>query len=114
MSNSLSGGVNPPLQLVWVTLASGGWCPFENVNMSSVSAKGVYIIWYNGSPGRVGVRLGQGDIADRVGAHRQDRQVTGYRDRGLLVTWAALPAHLMAEMSAISRISIPTSRRCVP
>src|SRR5271163_1540663 len=94
MSNSLSGGVNPPLQVAWVTLVSGGWCPFETVNLATVSTKGIYIIWYNGSPGRV-VRLGQGDIAIRIAAHRIDRLVTAYGDRGLLVTWATVPTHLM-------------------
>ena len=65
--------------------------------MSNVSAKGVYVIWYNGSPGRV-VRIGQGDIAARIGIHRNDAKITGYPN--LLVTWAAVPA---AQMDGVER-----------
>ena len=50
---------------------------------------GVYVIWYRGHPGRV-VRVGQGDVAARLSAHRQDNAVLAYRSYGLLVTWAAV------------------------
>ncbi|MGA8170658.1 MAG: hypothetical protein WB816_07495 [Methylocystis sp.] len=75
------------LQLSWVKLTNGNWCPFDTVNLSNVSTKGVYLIWYSGSPGRV-VRLGQGDISARIGAHRNDKKITVYKD--LFVTWAAV------------------------
>jgi hypothetical protein len=49
-------------------------------------------IWHEGNPSRV-VRIGQGDIAMRITAHRNDRVVTKYRASGTLrVTWAAVPA----------------------
>ena len=57
-----------------------------------MKTKGVYIIWHGGNPGQV-VRVGQGDIADRLGAHRNDSEILAYAKRGILrVTWAAVSA----------------------
>ena len=68
------------------------WCDFESVNLTNVTAKGVYIIWHEGKPGRV-VRIGQGDIASRLSEHRNDRQIAAYMSKGKLrVTWAAVSA----------------------
>ena len=77
------------MNLSWVQYANGtGWCSFDNVDLSGVTAVGVYIIWHEGNPGRV-VRLGQGTIADRIKAHRNDAKITTYRKSGMLrVTWA--------------------------
>jgi hypothetical protein len=77
------------LQLNWITLQSGGWCPFHTVDLSAVTASGVYMIWHAGNPSRV-VRLGQGDIAARIKAHRNDPAVTRYTN--LYVTWASVAA----------------------
>ncbi len=78
------------LQVSWVKCQSGDWCSFDKVDLSNVTAKGVYIIWHAGNPGRV-VRVGQGDIADRITKHRNDRQITQYAQNGVLyVTWAAV------------------------
>ena len=66
------------------------WCSFEDVNLTDVTAVGVYIIWHEGSPGQV-VRVGQGNVADRIRAHRNDQEITQYRARGTLrVTWASV------------------------
>ncbi len=67
------------------------------VDLSEVRTIGVYMIWHAGNPGRV-VRLGQGDIADRVGSHRADPSITRYSQFGTLyVTWAMVPrVHLDA------------------
>jgi predicted GIY-YIG superfamily endonuclease len=70
------------------------YCSLENLNLDTVGKiGGVYIIWHEGKPGRV-VRLGQtGDIADRLGKHRNDKAITAYRQDGTLrVTWATVPA----------------------
>lgn len=87
------------LKLSWVKLVGGkAWCPFETVNLSSVKTKGVYIIWYAGSNGKSGrvVYVGQGDIAARLLAHRNNKAITGYRTFGkLYVTWASVPSHQM-------------------
>jgi hypothetical protein len=79
--------------LKWVTCGDDGhWCDFENLTLPSVgNTIGVYIIWHAGNPGRV-VRVGQGGIADRIAAHRQDKKVTAYNSHGTLrVTWADVP-----------------------
>ena len=82
------------ISVTWVKCGNGAnWCPLETVDLSGVSATGVYIIWHDGNPSRV-VRIGQGDIAARLGAHRRDRAVLAFNRFGTLrVTWAAVPAH---------------------
>jgi hypothetical protein len=87
------------LTLQWVRLTTGGFCPFETVDLTNVTAKGVYIIWYSGQPGRV-VRVGQGDIVDRLIVHRSDPDILAYRAHKLWVTWAAVPP---AQRSAVER-----------
>ena len=77
----------------WVKCSDGtSWCPFEKVGLAGVTAQGVYVIWHEGQPGRT-VRVGQGDIAARLTAHRSDQQILAYRQYGtLMVTWAEVPA----------------------
>ncbi len=81
------------LRLSWIKCDGGNnWCDFELVDLTDVTAKGVYIIWHQGDPSRV-VRIGQGDIAFRLGEHRSDRQMLAYMSKGKLrVTWAAVSA----------------------
>lgn len=81
------------LNLNWVKCNGGAeWCPFEGVNLSDVATKGVYIIWHAGNPGKV-VYVGQGDVADRLTAHRNEQEITQYKNSGkLMVTWAAVSA----------------------
>lgn len=78
----------------WVKLTTGDWCPFQTVNLSNVTARGCYIIWYRGNPGRV-VYVGQGDVQDRIRTHRKDARILAYQAYGLLVTWAAVQAYQM-------------------
>ena len=78
--------------LQWIKCKSDVWCPLETVNLSEVTAAGVYVIWYGGDPAKF-VRVGQGNIADRLEDHRADPEVLAYRDfGGLFVTWAVVPA----------------------
>ena len=81
------------LNLNWIKCDENRqWCPLESVNLSSVTAEGVYIIWHEGNPSRV-VRVGQGDIADRLKEHRDDPKILTYSKRGILrVTWAPVSA----------------------
>jgi hypothetical protein len=63
------------ISVSWVKCGDGvNWCPLEPVNLSGVGTTGVYIIWHEGNPSRV-VRIGQGNIAARLGAHRRDHAV---------------------------------------
>jgi hypothetical protein len=81
------------LNLSWINCGNGtNWCPFDTVNLSDVDAKGVYIVWHEGNPGRV-VYVGQGDIVARIATHRNDKRITAYEKQGRLrVTWASVPA----------------------
>lgn len=79
------------LELEWIKCANGNaWCPFQTVKLDEVNTFGVYIIWHTGNPSRV-VRLGQGNVADRIIAHRDDPKITQYESHGTMrVTWAAV------------------------
>lgn len=88
------------LQVDWVKSQANTWLELETFDLSTVQTKmGVYIIWNVGNPSRV-VRVGQGDIADRLGCHRRDREVLAHRGGGLRVTWAAVPA---AQVNGVER-----------
>jgi len=59
--------------------------PLPNNNM-----RGVYFIWHGGVNSKP-VKIGQGNIAERITAHRLDPAITKYAHLGLYVTWAAVP-----------------------
>jgi hypothetical protein len=84
------------LRVNWVKCGDDHhYCNLELLKLDKLSTTGVYIIWHEGQPGRV-VRIGQGEISDRLAVHRQDARVLAYKKYGALrVTWAAVPAHLM-------------------
>jgi hypothetical protein len=82
------------MNVTWQTCGDDKhWCSLENLDLNSVrETGGVYIIWHEGNPGRV-VRIGQGDIKDRLGKHQKDQKILAYRKSGKLrVTWAAVPS----------------------
>ena len=80
--------------LQWVKCTQNVWCSLERLDLSSVKASGIYIIWHAGSPGRV-VYIGQGDpISGRLSAHRNNPAIMRYAKSGTLhVTWASVPAN---------------------
>jgi len=81
--------------IAWIKSTTGTWLPLETVDLSNVSAVGVYVIWHEGQPSRV-VRIGQGDIADRLRSHRTDSQILKFKNLGTLrVTWAAVSPLLL-------------------
>ncbi len=83
------------LQVTWIKkFKSGEFIDLHRVDLSKVDTFGVYLIWHGGQTPRV-VRVGQGDIADRLECHRTDPRVQAYRDEGLYVTWAAVPEVLV-------------------
>lgn len=84
---------NRKLDVKWFKCGNDGhWCSLENLDLSTVTESGVYIIWHEGNPGKV-VRIGQGDVADRLGKHRKDQEILAYKKNGALrVTWASVPA----------------------
>ena len=75
--------------LDWIRCDDGRvFCGLATVNLDNVQTEGVYVIWHTGNPSRV-VRVGQGNIVDRLKRHRYDPEITQYAIYGrLLVTWA--------------------------
>jgi hypothetical protein len=88
------------LSLSWISKSTAGrWLPLKTVNLDGVTAQGVYMIWHGGNPSRV-VRVGQGDIPQRLKAHRLDPAILDYERFGLYVTWAAVP---VAQRDGVER-----------
>lgn len=72
-----------------------GWCPLNILDLSTVTpVNGVYIIWHSGNPSRV-VRVGQGDVIDRISKHRNDPEIIKYENFGLFVTWASVESRYL-------------------
>lgn len=86
------GLLNEPSEYIyvgWYTCAEQKeWCPLETVNLTSIDIEGVYIIWHGGNTPRV-VRVGKGNITERLTEHRQNPHILSFKKFGkLLVTWA--------------------------
>ena len=82
-------------QAQWATLPDGRYAPLRLVNLSIVKVTGIYVIYCATPNGTRAVRVGQGDVADRVTKHRVDKAIMAYEQYGTLyVTWAAIPGHI--------------------
>lgn len=74
----------------WIKCEGNQWCNFLNVNLAHshfTGLGGVYIIWHGGQTPWT-VYVGQGLIAERLTAHRQEKEILQYSPHGLFVTWA--------------------------
>ncbi len=89
------------LTVTWVKCGENHeWCSLEGVNLKNVYTEGVYVIWHGGEKPHI-VRIGQGDVADRLSAHRNDPAILKYAKQGrLFTTWASVPA---AQRDGIER-----------
>ena len=88
------------MNLIWNKCQGNVWCSFGDVNTDSINTDGVYIIWHGGDNPRV-VYVGQGVVADRIVAHRQNSQISHYQKFGeLFVTWAAVA---LADQDGVER-----------
>ena len=77
-------------QLNWIKCDGNTWCPLLTLNLAHShfnGLDGVYIIWHGGPTPRT-VYVGQGNIKDRLSAHRVDPQILKYSTFGLFTTWA--------------------------
>lgn len=80
------------MQLMWVKCQSDVWCALNLVNLNHehfYNKRGVYIIWHGGPDPRV-VYVGQGNIKERIEAHRIDPEIQQYANLNLYVTWATV------------------------
>lgn len=88
------------INLQWAIAEDNQWYTLEGYNFAAITAKGVYVIWHEGRPGRY-VRVGQGSIGERLTAHRHDPAILAFNRNGILrVTWAIVHA---AQRNAIER-----------
>ena len=78
------------MYLHWSKCAGDEWCSLEKTDLTAIPDHGVYVIWKPGGfllrPSTV-VRVGSGNIALQLAAHRLDERVMRHGP-GLLVTWA--------------------------
>ena len=77
------------LTVYWVTCEDNRWCSLERVDLSSVQTSGVYAIWHGGIAPRY-VRIGSGDIRQRLSEHRRNPEIMAFAAPGLFVTWASV------------------------
>ena len=80
------------LQLTWGRCIGNRWCRLDTVDLSNEvfdGLEGVYLIWHGGNQF---VYVGQGDIRDRLGRHRNDPRIQAYAESGLYTSWASVPA----------------------
>lgn len=80
------------MKLDWIKCQNEEWCDFSNVNLAHEhfnDLNGVYIIWSN----ETFVRLGSGEIKDRIADHRDNNEITEYPS--LKVTWAKVNSNQM-------------------
>ncbi|MCX5797519.1 MAG: GspE/PulE family protein [Elusimicrobia bacterium] len=82
--------VSERLRLDWGTAKDGSWCDLFALETNGPHLKGVegvYVLWHGGNvPGMV--RVGQGEIKERIGFLRQDAAVLKFKEQGLFFTWA--------------------------
>ena len=88
----------------WNKCKNNLWCGLYSLDLTSVhfnNLRGVYVIWYWDKLGNpIAIRVGQGEIRERILYHRTNPQITAYRTiqqfpprpipefRPLYVTWA--------------------------
>jgi len=78
------------INLNWIKCSDGNWCDLFVVDLNHEhfrNLEGVYIVWHGGhNPWTV--KVGQGNIKDRLAKHRIDKDILVYRSYNLWVTWA--------------------------
>lgn len=80
------------LTIEWIKSQANTWLELETFDLQTATGAGVYVIWHAGNPSKA-VKVGQGNIRDRLTAHRNDNAILRYRSNGMLhVTWATVPA----------------------
>ena|SRR5437667_2579339 len=79
------------MTLKWNKCVGAVWCHLETLNLEGVGdVSGVYLIWHGGQSPRW-VRVGKGNIKERLSAHRNDPEILQFHQHNLFVTWAAVP-----------------------
>ena len=80
-----------PMNLFWLKCENNAWCSLRDVDLSHSyydNFVGIYIIWYWDNLGNaVTVKVGQGNLRERLTAHNTDPRIQQYAHLNLLVTW---------------------------
>ena len=82
------------MNLSWIKCHGDVWCKLGTVNLEHEhfdSMEGVYIIWHGGSNSST-VRVGKGNIRERLADHRTNPEIQAYAQHTLYVTWASVPS----------------------
>lgn len=83
-------------ELIWVKSLENNWLDLARIDLQAMlrnpaRPQGIYIIWHGGADPKI-VRIGTGDIINKLIAHRDNPQITRYKKNGpLMVTWAVQP-----------------------
>ena len=79
------------MNLFWLKCENNAWCSLREVDLSHSyydNFVGIYIIWYWDNLGNaVTVKVGQGNLRERLTAHNTDPRIQQYAHLNLLVTW---------------------------
>ncbi len=76
------------LQLNWSKSIDGKWLNLSHLDLTHIHTTGVYVIWHGGATPRI-VRIGHGNVASRLTAHKLNHQIMRYMTEGpVMVTWA--------------------------
>jgi hypothetical protein len=83
----------PSLTVNWIkNINNNQWFDLLRLNLGSSyfqNKEGVYIIWYSGPVEAKVIRVGQGQIGNRLKEHRDNPEILRYSNYGQLkVTWA--------------------------
>lgn len=82
------------MQINWVNCGENG-CLLKQPNLPVPNADGVYVISHGGRHPRI-IRVGKGNLAERIAAHRRDPQTLAFEQYGeLYVTWAEVHPSLL-------------------
>ena len=91
------------MQLNWIKCEGDVWCKLNTVNLNHEHFKnrrGVYIIWHGGTEPAV-VHVGQGNIRDRLAAHRNNPDIQQYKHLDLYVTWATVSEEFLLGVEGL-------------
>lgn len=75
--------------LDWKKCSGSQWCSLLKLDLNHAhfqGLEGIYIIWH-GAPHPAVVRIGQGNIRERLLEHRSDPKILQYQNHSLFVTW---------------------------
>lgn len=109
------------MKLNWIKCTGNVWCNLKNLDLSDDhfnNIEGVYVIWFSGEGPNI-VRVGQGNIRERITEHKNNPEILAYgKKHKLLVSWAEVPlqshngveAFLAAELNPIVGDRFPDVR----